>query len=67
MAASVFSVELVCVQLPGSMCKESLHLPRREQVDISANLIPRSSRGEVGGVVRISTFHIENSSVCYWY
>lgn len=60
MAVSVFDLELVCLQLTGSLCKENLHLPRREKVDIRANLIPYFSKGEPGGVVSISTFqHIE--------
>lgn len=56
MAVSVFILELVCLQLIGSMCKKNLHLPRREQVDIPANIIPYFCNGEAGGVVRVSTF-----------
>lgn len=65
MAVVVFDLELVCPGLTGSTCKESVHLPRREQVDIPANLIHCFSNGEAGGVVRFNTFHTQNSSVCY--
>ena len=50
MTVSIFDLELVCLQLTGSMRKESFHLPGTEQVDIPANLIPYFSKGEAGGV-----------------
>lgn len=65
MAVSFSDLELVCLQLIGNMYKESFHLPRREQMAIPAYIIPCFSNGETGGAVRISTFHIVESSACH--